>query len=78
MVCQRVAPVFQQASRKVMGTEASASRVLAMITRIQADIRAGDVLRVHTGGGQEQERRNRALNGRPIDYRDHKRMHRGR
>ena len=32
MVCQRVAPTFQQASRKAMGTEARASRVLAMIT----------------------------------------------
>ena len=32
MVCQRVAPTFQQASRNAMGTEASASRVLAMMT----------------------------------------------
>ncbi len=32
MVCQRVAPMFQQASRKAMGTEPSASRVLVMIT----------------------------------------------
>ena len=32
MVCQRVAPTFQQASRKLRGTLASASRVLAMIT----------------------------------------------
>ena len=32
MVCQRVAPTFQQASRKLRGTLASASRVLAMMT----------------------------------------------
>ena len=32
MVCQRVAPTFQQASRNDIGTTASASRVLAMIT----------------------------------------------
>ena len=32
MVCQRVAPTFQQASRKLRGTLARASRVLAMIT----------------------------------------------
>ncbi len=32
IVCQRVAPTFQQASRNAMGTEASASRVLAMMT----------------------------------------------
>ena len=32
MVCQRVAPTFQQASRNVRGTLARASRVLAMIT----------------------------------------------
>jgi hypothetical protein len=32
IVCQRVAPTFQQASRKDMGTEARASRVLAMMT----------------------------------------------
>src|SRR5687768_9713587 len=32
IVCQRVAPTFQQASRKVIGTEARASRVLAMMT----------------------------------------------
>ncbi len=32
IVCQRVAPTFQQASRNAIGTEASASRVLAMIT----------------------------------------------
>ena len=32
MVCQRVAPTFQQASRKDRGTAANASLVLAMIT----------------------------------------------
>ncbi len=32
MVCQRVAPTFQQASRNAIGTEASASLVLAMMT----------------------------------------------
>ncbi len=32
IVCQRVAPMFQQASRNAIGTEASASRVLVMIT----------------------------------------------
>ncbi len=32
IVCQREAPRFQQASRKDMGTEARASRVLVMIT----------------------------------------------
>ena len=32
MVCQRVAPTFQQASRNDIGTAASASLVLAMIT----------------------------------------------
>src|SRR5688500_17445857 len=32
MVCQRVAPTFQQASRKVTGTDASASLVEAMMT----------------------------------------------
>ena len=32
MVCQRVAPTFQQASRKLRGTLARASRVLAMMT----------------------------------------------
>ena len=32
IVCQRLAPMFQQASRKVMGTLASASCVLVMIT----------------------------------------------
>ena len=32
MVCHRVAPTFQQASRNERGTAASASRVLAMIT----------------------------------------------
>jgi hypothetical protein len=32
IVCQRVAPTFQHASRNAIGTEASASRVLAMMT----------------------------------------------
>ena len=32
IVCQRVAPMFQQASRKDIGTEPRASRVLVMIT----------------------------------------------
>ena len=32
IVCQRLAPMFQQASRKDCGTAASASRVLAMMT----------------------------------------------
>src|SRR6185503_19204802 len=32
MVCQRVAPTFQHASRKLTGTEASASLVEAMMT----------------------------------------------
>ena len=32
IVCQRVAPMFQQASRNDIGTTASASRVLVMIT----------------------------------------------
>ena len=32
IVCQRVAPTFQQASRNAMRHAASASRVLAMIT----------------------------------------------
>src|SRR5688500_7170630 len=32
IVCQRVAPTFQHASRNDIGTDASASRVLAMIT----------------------------------------------
>ena len=32
IVCQRVAPTFQHASRKAVGTEASASRVDAMMT----------------------------------------------
>ncbi len=32
IVCHRVAPTFQQASRKLRGTLAKASRVLAMIT----------------------------------------------
>ena len=31
-VCHRVAPMFQHASRKAIGTEARASRVLAMMT----------------------------------------------
>jgi hypothetical protein len=37
MVCQRVAPTFQQASRKLSGTAASASLVLAMMTGRVAD-----------------------------------------
>ena len=32
MVCQRVAPMFQHASRNDIGTAASASRVLVMMT----------------------------------------------
>src|SRR5687767_2702963 len=32
IVCQRVAPTFQHASRNVIGTDARASRVLAIIT----------------------------------------------
>ena len=32
IVCQRLAPMFQQASRNACGTAASASRVLVMIT----------------------------------------------
>ena len=32
IVCHRVAPTFQQASLKFIGTDARASRVLAMIT----------------------------------------------
>ena len=32
IVCQRDAPMFQQASRKLIGTDASASRVLVIMT----------------------------------------------
>ena len=32
IVCQRLAPTFQHAARNAIGTDASASRVLAMMT----------------------------------------------
>ena len=46
MVCQRVAPTFQQASRKASGTLASASRVLAMITGMVMIARVSEAERI--------------------------------
>ena len=46
MVCQRVAPTFQQASRNDRGTAASASRVLAMITGSVITASVSDAARI--------------------------------
>jgi len=46
MVCQRLAPTFQQASRNDCGTELSASRVLVMTTGMVmiARVRAAEIM----------------------------------
>ena len=57
IVCQRVAPTFQQASRNAIGTEASASLVLVMITGSVMIASVSEAARIDLPDAGEQHER---------------------